>query len=319
MPFGLIVPILILACVGLGLAMVLVLSGRRKQLEERVLANMPRPVLAARRATLSGPDVRIRAAEVERFARLKWLLNMPMDLPLAHVVSPFWILGSATVIAALAGWGSHFLVSWWMSVLDGVLTWIIIVRTVFGWELDRYRGQLTRQLPDTIQLVISATRAGLPVSESFRMVVQEMSNPTSAEFARLVDEMALGVNADDALLSLHRRTGVTEYAIFAVTIGVQARSGGRLAETINNLSDTVRDRIGIAGKARAVSAEARTAAFIMTVLPVITGLGLELLRPGYLRPLYTDPRGQTMALIGVVTLVLGILSMRQLIRSAVRD
>jgi tight adherence protein B len=151
------------------------------------------------------------------------------------------------------------------------------------------------------------------------MVVQEMPNPTGAEFARLADEMAVGVSADDALLSMHRRTGVTEYAIFAVTVGVQARSGGRLAETIANLADTVRDRIGIAGKAKALSAEARTAAIIMTVLPVFSGLLLEVTRPGYLRPLVQDPRGQTMVIIGLVSLVLGVITMRQLIKSATRD
>jgi len=319
MRLELIIPLLALAFAVVGLAIVIALLGQRKRLEERVLASLPRGPVVARTATLSGPDVRIRTAEESDWRGLKRLLNIPIDLPLAHVVSPGLVLTAATALAVLTSYGSHFLVSWWASLLDALVLWILLTRGIFGWEIERYRTKLLRQLPDTIHLVISATRAGLPVSEAFRMVVQEMPNPTGAEFARLADEMAVGVSADDALLSMHRRTGVTEYAIFAVTVGVQARSGGRLAETIANLADTVRDRIGIAGKAKALSAEARTAAIIMTVLPVFSGLLLEVTRPGYLRPLVQDPRGQTMVIIGLVSLVLGVITMRQLIKSATRD
>jgi tight adherence protein B len=319
MRLELIIPLLALAFAVVGLAIVVALQGQRKRLEERVLASLPRGPVAVRTATLAGPDVRIRTVEDSDWRGLKRLLNIPIDLPLAHVVSPGLVLAVTTGLAVLTSYGSHFLVSWWASLLDALVLWILVTRGIFGWEIERYRTKLLRQLPDTIHLVISATRAGLPVSEAFRMVVEEMPNPTGAEFARLADEMAVGVSADDALLSMHRRTGVTEYAIFAVTVGVQARSGGRLAETIANLADTVRDRIGIAGKAKALSAEARTAAIIMTVLPVFSGLLLELTRPGYLRPLVEDPRGQTMVIVGLSSLVLGVITMRQMIRAATRD
>jgi tight adherence protein B len=81
----------------------------------------------------------------------------------------------------------------------------------------------------------------------------------------------------------------------------------------------VRDRIAIAGKARALSAEARTSAIFMAVLPVICGGVLQLTRPGYLSPLFNTPGGHSMLIFGIVTLVLGIITMRQLINSATRD
>jgi tight adherence protein B len=317
--FGLIIPILVLLLAGAGLAIVSSLSGKRKRLEERITASKPRDILLTSPTQRSGSSVRMRSSDATTQDIVYRLLGIPVDLPLAHVISPPVVLISVTILAVAAAWVSQFFLAWWICLLDAVVIWIILVRSIFGWELDRYRGRLLRQMPDTIHLVISATRAGLPVSESFRTVVQEMPNPTSAEFERVVDEMALGVTADDALLNMHRRTGVTEYAIFAVTIGVQARSGGRLAETISNLADTVRDRITIAGRARALSAEARTAAAIMTVLPVITGTLLSIVRPGYLRPLIEDPAGQTMLGVGITTLILGIITMRQLIRSASQD
>ena len=319
MRLELLIPVVALASASLGLAVVMMLAGKQKRLEERVLASMPRGRTVPRTATPGTPHVRIRPMETSRWQTLNRLLNIPVDLPLAHVVSPVWILAVTTTIAVAIGWEGRIFVAWWVSALDASLVWIILTRTAFDWELRRYRGHLLRQMPDTIHLVISATRAGLPVSESFRMIVQEMTNPTGAEFARVVDEMTLGISADDALLSMHRRTGVTEYAIFAVTIGVQARSGGRLAETITNLADTVRDQIAVAGKARALSAEARTATFVMTALPIFSAVLLHFTRPDYLRPLVDDPRGQTMLVVGVVSLVLGILSMRQMIRGATKD
>ena len=316
---GLLFPLLLLAIACLGMAIVAMLSGGRDRLAERVEANALRPSTPSSPLPRLGSNVRVRPPPASSWRFLHWAFRMPVDLPLAHVVSPLTILATATALAVAVAWGSHLIVSWWVSVLDAVVTWILIVRAMFGWELDRYRNQLLRQLPDTIHLVVSATRAGLPVSEAFKTVTEEMARPTSVEFARVVDEMAVGVSADDALLSLHRRTGVTEYAIFAVTIGVQARSGGRLAETISNLAETVRDRIAIAGKARAVSAEARTSAAIMTILPILTVIMLSVVRPGYLSPLLNDPTGRTMSYVGVVTLALGMITMRQLIKNAVKD
>jgi tight adherence protein B len=133
------------------------------------------------------------------------------------------------------------------------------------------------------------------------------------------NEMALGVAAEDALLTMHQRTGVTEYAIFAVTIGVQARSGGRLAETIQNLAETVRERLAIAARARALAGEAKISAVIMGILPILAGIMLSFVQPGHLDPLFNDPRGVRMFMVGVITLFLGAVTMRQLIRGATTD
>ena len=122
--------------------------------------------------------------------------------------------------------------------------------------------------------------------------------------------------ADQALLNMHRRTGVTEYAIFAVTIGVQSRSGGRLAETIQNLADTVRERLAIAARARALAGEAKISAIIMAALPVLAGGLLSFVQPGHLTPLFTDPRGIRMFVVGVATLFLGVVTMRQIVQGS---
>jgi tight adherence protein B len=167
--------------------------------------------------------------------------------------------------------------------------------------------------------VVSATRAGLPIREAFRGIADEMPAPTSLEFSRIVNEMALGVPPEDALLTLHRRTRVSEYAIFAVTIGVQIKSGGRLAETIQTLAETVRQRLAMAARAHALASEARTSAVILASLPFVGGAMLSTINPGYLNPLFHDPRGIHMLIFASIGVVFGIWAMRQMIVRATRE
>jgi len=318
MRLGFAIPLLLLLLAVLGLALVLVIRRQRRRLERRVEAAVPAAPLVP---ALSAPDrgLRLRRSRDERISTLAKLISMPLDLPLANLVPPVWVFVAAAVSTVVAAWFGHLLTGWYVGAMEGLAAGLVVLRGVFGWELNRYRGRLLRQLPDTVQLVVSATRAGLPVSEAFQAIAHEMSSPTRDEFVRITNELAMGISADQALLNMHRRTGVTEYAIFAVTIGVQTRSGGRLAETIQNLADTVRDRLTIAARARALAGEAKISAVIMAGLPIVAGIMLSIVRPGHLDPLFHDPRGIRMFLFGVTTLILGALTMRQLIRGATRD
>lgn len=311
-------PLLLLAVVAAAAVVVVPMSRRRQQLLQRLETVMPAgpsPSVVQEAAR----SIRVQRPTGSHLNRAALLLKVPQDLPLAHVVPPIWVFAAATLAAVGAVWVLHFLISWPLSALGGAVVWAMLARWLFGWELTRYRTKLLGQLPDTVQLVVSATRAGLPIFEAFRAIADEMPSPTRDEFARVNNEMALGVAAEDALLNMHQRTGVTEYAIFAVTIGVQARSGGRLAETIQNLAETVRERLAIAARARALAGEAKISAIIMALLPILAGALLSIVQPGHLDPLFTDPRGVRMFMFGVITLFLGAVTMRQLIRGATTD
>jgi tight adherence protein B len=289
---------------------------RRRELTKRIdrLVSDRRPASPPPQ----GLSIRVRRKQAPRLQQLGRLLKIPMDLPLAHVIPAPLVFVVATAAALGAAWVSHFLTSQAISTAAGCAAWLVVVRTLFGWELGRYQAKLIRQLPDTIQLVVSATRAGLPVSEAFNAIAEEMASPTRDEFVRVGREMTLGGAADEALLAMHERTGVPEYAIFAVTIGVQARSGGRLAETIQNLAETVRERLAISARAHALAGEAKLSAVFMCILPVLAGFYLSLVNPKHMSILFNDPRGIRMLSLGVVTLVFGIISMQKLIAGAVK-
>jgi len=314
MSIGMLLPVLLLIGVAIGWVLTALAARRRAELARRiesVVSGQPLSPVVGQSAS-----IRLRRQESPRLDRAAHWLNMPVGLPLANVFPPVLIFILGTALAAGSVWLDHFLASLWLSIVSGVVVWIIVVRGTFTWELSRYQTKLLRQLPDTIQLVVSATRAGLPVTEAFRAISEEMASPTRDEFVRVQREMSLGSTPDEALLALHKRTRVTEYAIFAVTIGVQARSGGRLAETIQNLAETVRERLALTSRAKALAGEAKVSAIIMCVLPVAAGLLLSVVNPKHMSVLFHDPRGVRMFSIGIVTLLLGIFTMRQLIRGA---
>jgi tight adherence protein B len=317
MSTGMLVVLLgLLAVLGLGWIAVLTTMQRRRALADRLEATV---VSGAPSLRPQDRDIRLRLQRQRRFGGLASVFNMPIDLPLAHVISPPVVF----ILGVLLGWGtfqlSEAIVPWAVALLAGVAAGYGAIRTIFGWEIARYRSLLIAQLPDTIQLVVSATRAGLPVSESFRALAREMLSPTKEEFQRVEAAMGLGETPDQALLALHLRTGVPEYAIFAVTIGVQARSGGRLAETIQNLADTIRERLTVVGRAKALASEAKASAVIMGSLPFIAGTLTFFLRPDQMRLLLYDPRGQWWLAVGIITLCLGIVTMRQLIAGVGRE
>jgi tight adherence protein B len=317
-PLGLLLALFAMAVAAGGLALALTALRRRNRLIRRVESL----VVSRRPSYLEEEDsrsLRMRGSPGQRAILAARLINMPLDLAHAHIVPPGWVFATAILAGIGVAWFGHWLAGWYVSTFEGMVAAFVVLRLIFGWELSRFRTKLLRQLPDAVHLVISATRAGLPISEAFHAIVQEMPSPTSDEFVRVLHEMALNRRPEDALLTLHRRTGVTEYAIFAVTIGVHARSGGQLAGTIQNLADTVRDRLAIAARARALAGEAKISAVIMGALPIAAALLLSITRPGHLDPLFYDPRGVRMFVFGVTALVLGLITMRQLIRGATRD
>ncbi len=317
MKLSMVLELLLLVSIGVGWTIVLSANRRRKNIERRiattVIAGVPVKPQTGVRVQL------LQRESVSKFQIVAKLLRMPLDLPLAHVIRPFWVFVIGTLIASAVGSCGHFLVSESTSTVVGIVVWVAVTRGIFSWEITRYRTKLVTQLPDAVQLVVSATRAGLPVSEAFKVISAEMPSPTRDEFIRVEAGMAVGDTPDQALLALFRRTGVPEYSIFAVTIGVQARSGGRLAETMENLAETIRERLAIMARAKALAGEAKVSAVIMCLLPGISGLVMSIIQPKQMAFLFTDPRGQGMLTFGITTMTIGILTMRQLIAGVSKD
>ena len=314
----LLLPSLLLAAVLVATPVVLLLDTRGKRLEQRIDLVVSRSVSDADQPSL--PNIRLAQSRTGTMHDLAYmLLRVPIDMPLAHLLPAWLIIAVAIAEGVMSGLFTRHFLSLTPSLAVGVVSGYLMARGFFNWELKRYQNKLLSQFPDTLELVTSTARAGLPLMEAFRAVMREMPDPTREEFSRACNDVALGKPPDEALMGIHRRTRLTEYAIFGVTVAVQTRSGGRIAESLQNLADTVRQRATVMGKAKALSSEARLTARIISVMPFISGAAMSAINPGYLTPLFTDSRGKTMFVIGVCTLLAGSLSMRWLVNSVTKE
>jgi tight adherence protein B len=160
--------------------------------------------------------------------------------------------------------------------------------------------------PDAIDLMVRALRSGLPISEAIIGAAQEIGDPVGAEFSSVESGMRMGRDLDSLLWDIAKRIDAPELRFFIIALGVQRETGGNLAETLANLSDLLRRRKMMQQKVRAMSSEARASTMILGSLPfVVTGI-LLMTSPGYIRVLFTDPRGLMLIGLAVGMLCTGI-------------
>ena len=191
---------------------------------------------------------------------------------------------------------------------------LIVMRGLFGWQQRRLAIQLFRQLPDAIQLVTSTVRSGLPVHEAFRTIAREMPQPTAGQFAIVCSEVNLGIPPEEAVEAIYRRTQVAEYAMFAVTLAVQLKSGGSLAETLQNLGDTVSQRVALAARAKALAGEVIFSSRALIISPVVGGGVLYAANPQTVDLLLYDPVGNKLLAYAAASVLVGALVINWMVR-----
>jgi tight adherence protein B len=195
------------------------------------------------------------------------------------------------------------------------LTWIMFSRMFFNRVEGKRRTALLWQFPDALAMIVRSIRVGVPVIDAVRNVSLAAPNPTATEFVRLVDQIAVGTPLDEAVTELASRTGLAEYRFFATALALQTQTGGTLSETLENLADVIRKRAALKARGHAMTAEARTSSAILAMLPVLTGGMLYFLNPGYMMLLFTDPTGKVFFSAAVISLTLGMLAIRAIIKS----
>jgi tight adherence protein B len=249
----------------------------------------------------------------ERFAdflriALNYVPNAPGSWPVPYTV----MAGLATTIVIIIVGGLIFPMG--PMVVVGALGGCTTVRMLFAWQLRRYQDKLMRQLPDVTEVIVGAVRAGMPVSEAFHIVAREMPYPSAEQFSLVTQELALGRLPEEALRTIYDRTKLEEYAMFSVTLAVQSKAGGRLAETLQILGETIRERVALAGRAKALASEAQLSARVLSALPFVAGLALFFEKPGYFNAMFQESLGHKLLAIGLITVTLGIMTMRGMIR-----
>jgi tight adherence protein B len=298
-------------------AWVLIRVGAARSLHERV-RSISGPSGVEVSATL--PSIRVQASgHGEGLGRFFRLLRYRPEIPQAQLVPWPLVLVASLALGGFAFFQAGSFVSRWLALPIGLATAVMAARGIFGWQHARYCNAVFQQIPEAIGLMVRAIRAGLPLAEALRSISREMSSPTKDEFARVVGDMAIGRPVDVALMRLHERTGLTEYSFLAVTLGLQAQTGGSLAETLENLGDMVRKRVALAKRAQALAGEAKVQAGMLLVMPFLAAIGLSFIQPFYISAFTQNPTGRTLLVVGFCLMLMGVFSIRWLIQQAGKE
>ena len=273
-----------------------------------------RHLTAAMRTTTVAALPSIRRAETRSRAQfLNRLAKYNPEIP--YALHPAYVLLAGVATASAIFYANRiFEFSIGRVSIAAVIAALLTVRGLFGWLQRRFINQLFKQLPDTIQLVTSTVRSGLPVNEAFRTIAREMPQPTAGQFAIVCNEIALGVPPEEAVEAVYRRTQVAEYAMFAVTLAVQLKSGGSLAETLQTLAETVTQRVALAGRAKALAGEVIFSSRALTAAPLVVGGILYKANPATIDLLFSDPTGNMLLAYAVGSVICGYFVIRWMVQ-----
>ncbi|HZZ83147.1 MAG TPA: type II secretion system F family protein [Anaeromyxobacteraceae bacterium] len=180
---------------------------------------------------------------------------------------------------------------------------------------ERRSRRLSEQLPDALGMVARSLRAGHALSTSFEVVATDMPQPISLEFARAFEEQRLGLSFDHAVMNMSDRApGNGDLKIFAVSTIIQKETGGNLAEILDNIAATIRDRYRFYGKLRALTAEGRASGYILGALPFLVAVLMSFMNPEYFQKLFDNTQGQMILAYGIVSWVVGFAWMYNMTR-----
>jgi tight adherence protein B len=194
----------------------------------------------------------------------------------------------------------------------------LLIGAVIGFFLPRMwlrRRQASRlnafnkQLPDTITLIANALRAGSSFLQAIEMVVREAQPPISLEFGRVVREVNLGLAFDAALENMVRRVRSDDLELMATAITIQHQVGGNLAEILDSIAFTIRERVRIKGEIRTLTAQQRMSGYVVALLPIGLMAALMVIDPNFMSPMFQNPPAILGLPLGLAVLGVGAFSM----------
>lgn len=304
---------------------VLLLSIRRKDRRRQFISQRLKAVTTVINADTSQSSVRLqrqRPAQIA-FLQLPRQLWTGLDTAFAaagHRLGLLHLLVSGIIAAIIVMAFTSRLLSLNFSLVllfTGVAT-AVTPYLVLQFMQARYRRHFLDIFPDALDLIRRGVKAGLPVNEALAVAGREIADPVGKEFRNAVSQSQIGVEMIDALQQTANRVRVADFRFLVVTLALQAKTGGSLAETLVSLSAVIRARKALRLKARALSAEAKASAAVLAALPFVVGGFMYLLNRDMALDLIVDPRGRFMVGIAFLSLVTGLSTMAWIVRRALR-
>ena len=215
----------------------------------------------------------------------------------------------------LAGFGVFVLpvcqVPMWLAPLGGILG--VLPFVYFFWKRKRRLAAFAKQLPDALDLISRALRAGHSLASGFQLVSTEMAAPIGLEFGRAYEAQNLGQPLDEAIEEITERIPNLDLRFFCTAVILQRQTGGDLAEILDKIGYLIRERFKIYGQIQALTGEGRLSGVVLLALPPVLAVVMMFLNPTYMMQLFTDPMGHQMLAGGIVMQVLGAYVIRKIV------
>ena len=293
----------------LGLTIRGLLEGRRSLLVERVRAFVPEKQAQQAPAPRRRRAARAVAAGGEH-AR-GWLAALERDLEIADIGM------SATQVASysLAATAVTFILLALVAPILGLVALLIpfIARGLVRRKLKRVQNDFAEQLPANLQVLASALRAGHSFTGALGMVVEHADEPTRRELRQAITDERLGVDMDVALHRVAERMDNRELEQVALVAELQRTTGGNAAEVLDVVVGTIRERTEVRRLVHTLTAQGRMARWILTALPIVTGLGLFLIQPQVMRPMLEATGGQIGLVIAAFMVAAGSMVIQRIV------
>lgn len=181
------------------------------------------------------------------------------------------------------------------------------------WKRKKRNDAFEGGLPEAIDLLGRAIRAGHPLSAGLKMVADETQEPIAGEFQRTFEEQRFGLPFDDAIVAMADRVDIVDVRILVTAILIQREVGGNLAEVLDNLAQVIRARFTIRRQLRVYTAQGRFTGYTLAVLPIIVGVTIYFLNPEYMKLLFTHPMGKLMVAVAAIMQVIGYIWIRNIV------
>jgi tight adherence protein B len=264
---------------------------------------MPEPEEWRRRAT--------RARASGSSAARGWLGRFEQQLDIGRIT----ISGNTIIALTFAGTILAVLVLGTISVFFAVLGFgtPLVTRAWVRWRVKKVRDEFAEQLPPNLQVVASGLRAGFTLLGALVAMVENASEPSKSEFERVVSDERLGVPLEDAIRRVAARMASRDLEQLALLAELVRTTGGNAAEVLDVIVGTVRERADIRRLIRTLTAQGRMARWILTGLPIATGLAFWAIQPDIVGPTWHTAGGQIVLLIAAILVTLGSYSIQKII------
>ena len=315
-------PLVLSVLIGLlvaGMLFALLAAFTRGQDESRASERLDAIVGRAGRSKDSSADMLLKQAllEVDKktlFDKLTpELFNLSKSIEQADVnVKPSALFGVGLFAGSLGAFASGWMVNMYVAPVVGLglfsapFLWVI-------WKRNSRLAAFQSQLPDAMELVARALRAGHSLAAGMHVVAEEMPAPISKEFSRVYEEQNLGIPLEECLKGMCERVPNLDLRFFVTSVAIQRQTGGDLAEILDRIGHVIRERFKILGQVKALTAEGRLSGVVLIALPIGLFLLMLVMKPDYIKLLWEDDMGIKMSIGAIVLMIIGAYAIKKII------